>query len=112
VLFTGGTTNDFDNFNLNGTSTAARLTLGSTNTTQAILRKPSAWNVGAGSLDGGNNTGLSFTAGGNDFLSISYINGQAAAPTSQIYYGANNVTSLRYGGSVVTAVYYGSTRVF
>lgn len=77
VLFTGGTTNDFDNFNLNGTSTAVRLTLGSTNTTQAILRKPTAWNVGTGSLDNGNNTGLSFIAGGGiDYLSVSYINGQ------------------------------------
>jgi len=60
VLFTGGTTNEFEDFNLNGTSTAARLTVGSTNTTQAILKKPGAWNVGSGSLDGGNNTGLSF----------------------------------------------------
>jgi fibronectin-binding autotransporter adhesin len=60
VLFTGGTTNEFGDFNLNGTSTAVRLTVGSTNTTQAILKKPGAWNVGAGSLDGGNNTGLSF----------------------------------------------------
>lgn len=76
VQFTGGTTNEFTSFSLNGTSTAVRLALGSTNTTQTILRKPTAWNVGTGSLDGGNNTGLSFTAGTNDFLSISYINGQ------------------------------------
>lgn len=60
VLFAGGSTNEFGDFNLNGTSTAARLTVGSTNTTQAILKKPGAWNVGSGSLDGGNNTGLSF----------------------------------------------------
>jgi fibronectin-binding autotransporter adhesin len=82
VLFTGGTTNEFTAFNLNGTSTAARLTVGSTNTTQAILKKPTAWNVGAGSLDGGNNTGLTFTAGGNDFLSLSYINGQLGSAGS------------------------------
>lgn len=61
VRFTGGTTNEFGDFNLSGTSTAARLTVGSTNTTRAILKKPGAWNVGAGSLDGGNNIGLSFT---------------------------------------------------
>lgn len=81
VLFTGGTTNEFTAFNLNGTSTAARLTLGSTNTTQAILKKPSAWYMGAGSLNAGNNTGLAFSAGGGiDFLAVSYINGQATAP--------------------------------
>lgn len=76
VRFTGGTTNEFDQFNLNGTSISSRLTLGSTNTTQAILKKPTAWNVGTGSSNNGNNTGLSFTAGDNDFLAISYINGQ------------------------------------
>lgn len=78
VRFTGGTTTEFDAFNLNGTSTAARLTVGSTDATQAILKKPTAWNVGTGSQDGGNNTGLSFTAGTNDFLSISGINAQLA----------------------------------
>ena len=75
VLFTGGTTNEFNAFSLNGTSTAARLTLGSTNTTQATLKKATPWNVGTGSLDSGNNAGLSFASGGNDYLSISYING-------------------------------------
>lgn len=60
VLFTGGTTNEFSSsFDLNGVS-GNLLTLGSTNTTQAILKKPGAWNVGANSTDGGNNTGLSF----------------------------------------------------
>lgn len=82
VRFTGGTTNEFTNFNLNGTSTAARLTLGSTTTTQAILKKPSTWFMGSGSLDGGNNTGLVFVSGGGiDFLSVSYIDGQVAIPT-------------------------------
>ena len=74
VLFIAGTTNEFAAFNLNGTSTAARLTLGSTTAAQATLRAPN-WNVGTGSLDSGNNTGLSFTAGTVDFLNISYING-------------------------------------
>lgn len=74
VQFTGGTTNEFTAFNLNGTSTAARLALGSTNTTQVTLKAPS-WNVGTGSLDSGNNTGLSFTAGTVDFLDISYVIG-------------------------------------
>lgn len=82
VLFTGGTTNEFTDFNLNGTSKAARLTLGSTTTTQAILEKPSAWFMGVDSLNSGNNTGLTFDAGGGiDFLAVSYINGQVTAPT-------------------------------
>lgn len=78
VQFTGGTTNEFDEFNLNGTSTADRLSIGSSNTTRVTLKKPTVWNVGAGSLDGGNNTGLSFVAGNNDFLNISYVNGAIA----------------------------------
>jgi hypothetical protein len=59
VRFTGGTTNEFTTFNLNGVA-GNLLTLGSTNTTQAILKKPSVWNVGLNSVDGGNNTGLNF----------------------------------------------------
>jgi hypothetical protein len=59
VFFTSGTTNDFTTFELNGVS-GNLLTLGATTTAQAILRKPTAWNVGANSTDGGNNTGLNF----------------------------------------------------
>jgi fibronectin-binding autotransporter adhesin len=81
VQFTGGTTNEFTAFNLNGTSTAVRLPLGSTNTTQVILEAPN-WNVGTGSLNSGNNTGLSFTAGAVNFLDISYVNGVIVVPTS------------------------------
>jgi len=76
ILFTGGTTNEFTNFSINGT-VGNLLQLGSTTTTPAILEKPSAWNVGSNSVDGGNNTGISFTAGSNDYLSVSYINGIA-----------------------------------
>jgi hypothetical protein len=78
IQFTGGTTNEFTSFTINGT-VGNLLQLGSTNTTQAILIKTTAWNVGANSTDAGNNTGLSFTAGGNDYLSISYINGQVSS---------------------------------
>lgn len=74
IAFTGGTTNEFDAFSINGVS-GNLLQLGSTNTTQAILKKPTAWNVGANSINSTNNTGLSFVAGDNDYLSISYING-------------------------------------
>jgi hypothetical protein len=78
VLFQGGSTNEFNLFDLNGSSTSARLTIGSTGA-QATLKKPTAWNVGTGSLDGGNNTGISFTAGDNNYLSVSYINGELSA---------------------------------
>ena len=59
VQFTGGTTNEFAAFNLAGTA-GNLLQLGSTNTTQAILKRPGNWNVGSTSVDAGNNTGLSF----------------------------------------------------
>lgn len=81
VQFTGGTTNEFGAFNLNGVL-GNLLPLGSTNTTQATLNAPS-WNVGIASTDAGNNTGLSFTGLSPNFLSISYINGViTAAPPS------------------------------
>lgn len=111
IQFTGGTTNEFTSFSINGTA-GNLLPLGSSNTTQAILKRPSDWNVGANSTDAGNNTGLSFTAGSNDYLSVSYINGQIAAPASTIYYGATNITNIRFGSAAVSAVYYGSTKVF
>jgi hypothetical protein len=81
VLFTGGTTNEFDVFNLAGQ--AGRVcSLASTSVTQATLRKPSAWLMGANSTNGGNNTGLTFAAGGGiDYLSVSYINGINTSPS-------------------------------
>jgi len=86
VLFTGGTTNEFTTFNLDGAS-GNLLTLSSTNTTQAILKQPSVWYMGANSTNGGNNTGLTFTAGGlSDYLNVSYINGQ----TTLVYNGNSN----------------------
>lgn len=82
VYFEGGSTNEFSLFNLNG-SASVKLILSSTSTTQAILKKPTDWNVGVNSTDSGNNTGLSFTAGNNNYLNISYINGQlSAAPVT------------------------------
>jgi hypothetical protein len=80
VLFTGGTTNEFDAFNLTGQ--AGRVcSLASTSVTKATLRKPSAWLMGANSTNGGNNTGLTFAAGGGiDYLSVSYITGINTVP--------------------------------
>jgi len=86
VLFIGGMTNEFTTFNLDGAS-GNLLTLSSTNTTQAILKQPSVWYMGANSTDAGNNTGLTFTAGGlSDYLNVSYINGQ----TTLVYNGNSN----------------------
>ena len=79
IQFTGGATNEFTSFTINGVL-GNLLQLGSSSGTQAILIKPTAWLVGANSTDGGNNTGLSFTAGGGiDYLSVSYINGVVSA---------------------------------
>jgi hypothetical protein len=76
LQFTGGTTNEFDAFNFTGTPGVFSF-LQSNNTTPAILKKPTAWNVGANSTNVIGNTGLSFTAGGGiDYLNISYITGQ------------------------------------
>jgi hypothetical protein len=85
VLFTGGTTNIFTSFNLTGIL-ASLVTLSSTNTTQATLQKGSTWFMGANSTDSGNNTGLTFSAGGGiDYLNVSYINGTVVgAPTYAI----------------------------
>lgn len=82
VQFTAGTTNIFDAFNLSGTA-GNLLQLGSTTTSQATLQKGSAWQMGANSTNAGNNTGLSFTAGGGiDYLSVSYINGTVVTPAN------------------------------
>jgi hypothetical protein len=81
VLFTGDTTNTFSvSFSLNG-ALANLLTLGSTNTNQAILKKPTSWQMGLTSVDAGNNTGLTFLSsdGTMSYLSVSYISGQLSA---------------------------------
>jgi hypothetical protein len=84
VLFTSGTTNIFTNFNLSG-ALASLVTLGATTTSQATLQKGSTWFMGANSTDSGNNTGLTFTAGGGiDYLNVSYINGTVVAPASGV----------------------------
>jgi fibronectin-binding autotransporter adhesin len=107
VLFTGGTTNEFTAFNLTGES-GRTCTLGSTSTVQATLRKSGAWNVGANSTNGGNNTGLSFTAGGGiDFLAISYINGVTSGTiyASSVAESASGVDAV---SSILSPVYAAS----
>lgn len=81
VWFVGGTTNEFSSFNLNGLNTTTKLSLGSTNTTPITLKKPGPWLMGANSTNNGNNTNLSFTAGGMDYLIVSYVNGVELAVT-------------------------------
>lgn len=73
--FTAGTTNFFNSFTISG-AVGKLVTLGSSSTSQAFLQKPTPWYMGANSVNGGNNTGLVFTAGaGIDYISASYING-------------------------------------
>jgi len=73
VKLTGGTTTTFTNFNLSGASGNV-CTFTSTDTSQAIVQKTGAWYMGANSTNGGNNSGLIFSAGGGiDYLSVSYI---------------------------------------
>ena len=88
IQFTGGTTNEFTSFTLSG-SAGTPLQLGSTNTTQAILIKPTSWQMGLLSTDAGNNTGLTFLSndGTMEYLSVSYINGQISTPPVTSYLG-------------------------
>lgn len=96
LLFTGGTTQTFTDFSVSGT-TGNLVTVGSTNTTSVILQKPSSWNVGANSVDGGSNTGLSFTGSNPDYLSISRITGQVVG-------GSVSATATVTGAQASTAV--------
>jgi hypothetical protein len=76
VLFGAAVTTTFTAFNLTG-APGSVCTIGSSVTGVAsTLRKTGEWFVGANSTNGGNNTGLIFTAGGGiDYLSISNITG-------------------------------------
>jgi hypothetical protein len=44
--------------------------------------------------------------------SLGWIFAAGLAPTSDIYYGAINITAIYYGSTPVTAIYYGATQVF
>jgi len=112
IEFSGGSTNEFTNFSINGAS-GNLLQLGSTNTTPAILKKPDAWNIGLNSTDSGNNTGLSFSGTSPNYLNVSYINAQIlSAVLSSIYYSALNISSIYYGSMPVSEIYYGAIKVF
>ena len=78
VKFAGGTVNEFTDFSLNSGG-GTYIPLKSTNTTQATLRKPTAWVMGQSSQNIIGNTGLTFGGpiGTLDYLQVSYINGIA-----------------------------------
>jgi hypothetical protein len=90
ILFGAGETQTFTNFNLAGTA-GNLVTIGSTSTSNATLFKLTTWNVGANSVNGGNNVGLTFSGPGtNDYLSISYITGTNSLPADGIIFA--NIT--------------------
>jgi hypothetical protein len=96
ITFTAGANNTFGAFTLSGTA-GNLVTLGSSTTSPTTLTKSSPWTVGANSVDGGNNTGLSFTAGTSDYLSVSYINGVDSSSLSagQSYVALRSFTERR-----------------
>ncbi|CAB5223816.1 hypothetical protein UFOVP393_12 [uncultured Caudovirales phage] len=74
VIFTSLNTSTFTDFNLTGSPGAVCTVTSSSPPLTATIKKTGAWFVGANSIDGGNNTGLIFTAGGGiDYLSFSNI---------------------------------------
>ena len=79
LLFEGNNSQSFTSFNISGMP-GNLVTLSSTTAIPATLYKATAWNVGSNSVDGGSNTGLSFTAGSNDYLNVSNITGTNVAP--------------------------------
>lgn len=70
VTWTAGTTNTFNNFNLSGTSGNLVTNLSSVPGQTYTLVKGSDWNVGANSVDQGNNTGLTFSGTSPNYLSF------------------------------------------
>lgn len=101
--------NEFDDFSLVGTVDNPTGVVSISTTAQSALLKRGQWAVGANSLDGGGNTGLSFTGTDPNYLALANING---IRLSEVYYGAINVTNMYYGSTAVSAIYYGSTQVF
>lgn len=78
--------NAFDAFSLTGTSTWQNEIVSTTSGTQQTIVQPDIWYVGANSIDGGNNTGLTFSAGGGiDFLYFRDINGKSSGGPIAVY---------------------------
>jgi len=100
VQFAAGATNEFlTGFNLNG-ALGTPLTLTSTTGVQTILKKSTTWYMGANSTNAGNNTGLTFTAGGGiDYLTVSNINGSTGGTTY-----SSNIAETATGSDSIVAV--------
>ena len=70
VNWTAGTTQTFTNFNLSGTAGNLITNLSTIPGAQYTLKKSGTWNVGANSVDYGNNTGLTFSGSSQNYLSF------------------------------------------
>jgi hypothetical protein len=82
IKFEAGKNNVFYAVTMLG-SVGKVVTLTSTTTAQTTLTKPSNWNVGVNSTDGGNNTDLVFEDDGTiDYLAVSNIIGNSMATSS------------------------------
>jgi hypothetical protein len=86
ILFVGGSTNTFTSFTVTGTAGNV-VTIGSTDSNQVTLSKPTVWYVGSNSSDGGNNSNLIFSGGNNlDYLNLSNVNGDPPVPASSGFF--------------------------
>jgi hypothetical protein len=92
---------------VNSSVSGTRRTINLTNVTSGIdylsvkdigVNQADRFYVGANSTNGGNNLNVYFTA--------------APGGSSNVYYGAINVTAIYYGSTPVAAIYYGATQVF
>lgn len=70
INWTAGTTQTFTNFNLTGTAGNLVTNLSTTPGAQYTLKKGSTWNVGANSVDYGDNIGLTFSGSNPDYLAF------------------------------------------
>ena len=99
INFNGNAAQSFTNFNISGTA-GNLIILNSTTSANATLYKASTWNVGTHSVNGGNNVGLSFVSGSNDYLTLSTITGTNVSPLPPAIYMTGGTTAT--GGYSIT----------
>jgi len=80
VYFTGGTTQEFVDFNLNGIDAPNRLKVKSSNTTAVTFKKSTPWNVGADSIGMTDVSGFSYSGTNPNYLELEYIHAELLAP--------------------------------
>jgi hypothetical protein len=80
VYFTGGTTQEFVDFNLNGIDAANRLKVKSSNTTAVTFKKSTPWNVGADSIGMTAVSGFIYSGTNPNYLELEYIHAELLAP--------------------------------